>query len=271
MAHSSRSLPRPRPAPDGEIPAARPGPDAARGRRVITYRVDFSRTDDHGHVLVRTAAAGDRVTMLDENGTRCHGTVVLHSPDLGLLLVRPIPGPCEAAVVADVEGSVPRRRHRHPRDDRGCPEAGCRRSDPADGRSRRHEGTPQDRGERVPVGAVGAGRAPPAAVDRRRERLHLVEALRAGEHGEVGAERRSDRGVGLGRGQDEIGREAAGEVDVVPGPAGGRRRRPYARGRRPRAACGPRTRRRIPPRRSPGRRLAVEQRAAAHGPAAATS
>ncbi|MCD2192162.1 hypothetical protein LQ327_01980 [Actinomycetospora endophytica] len=54
-----------------------------------TYRVDFSRTDDHGHVIVGTARAGDQVTMVDDDGRSCLGTVVLHSPDCGLLLIRP--------------------------------------------------------------------------------------------------------------------------------------------------------------------------------------
>jgi thiamine monophosphate kinase len=71
-----------------------------------TFRVDFARTDDHGHVLVRTVAAGDQVTMIDDAGTSCAGTVVLHSPECGLLLVRPNPGTTETTV----EEQVPRPR-----------------------------------------------------------------------------------------------------------------------------------------------------------------
>ncbi len=73
---------------------------SSAGPPAITYCVDFARTDDHGHVIVGTAAVGDQVTMVDESGTRCCGTVVLHSPDLRILLVKPDPETCPSTVVA---------------------------------------------------------------------------------------------------------------------------------------------------------------------------
>lgn len=83
-----------------------------------TYHVDFARTDDLGHVMVRTVSSGDLVTMVDEDGTSCVGTVVLHSPDLGLLLVRPDPETRRTSTVVVDGEAMPR-----PRTAAGEPEA----------------------------------------------------------------------------------------------------------------------------------------------------
>jgi hypothetical protein len=91
---------------------------AARRRGVLmahpTYRVDFSRTDDHGHVIVGTASAGEQVTMVDDHGTSCVGTVVLHSPDCGILLIRPNPGTWGTAALVE-EDRIPQPRPGHER------------------------------------------------------------------------------------------------------------------------------------------------------------